>query len=198
MEYIKVMPFNAFQTNKESFLNLSVLIKQDVYFPCLFQPGLPWKGSASKSSVWSLSPLHFLASHFFSAFTDINNYPTIRMFGWQRELINSGFMDCLLMEARKAWVPSDREVFGKLWNVFSGIFGICKCQESRFFSCQLSQCDSQLEPSALHSSPQGHWSFFTHFLLLTGQFLLVSFHTSTSAPPRDCNSLVHFFPGESY
>lgn len=120
------------------------------------------------------------------------------MFGCLRKLINSSFMGCLVMETREPCSPPDREVFKKPWNAFSGISGICKCQESRFFSHQLSQCDSQLEPSALHSTPRGHHSFFTHFLLLTAQFLLVSFHTSPSAPPRDCNRLVHFSLGKSF
>lgn len=37
MKYIKLMLFNAFQRNKESFANPSVLIKPDVGFPFVSQ-----------------------------------------------------------------------------------------------------------------------------------------------------------------
>lgn len=90
------------------------------------------------------------------------------------------------------------EVFKKLWNVLSGIFGIFKVSRVQNFSCQLSQCDSQLEPSALHSPPQGHRSFFTNFLLLTAQFLPVSLSTSTHTPHRHRNRLKQISLGKAF
>lgn len=90
------------------------------------------------------------------------------------------------------------EVFKKPWNVLSGIFGIFKVSRVQNFSCQLSQCDSQLEPSALHSPPQGHCSFFTSFLLLTAQFLPVSLSTSTHAPRRHCSRLKQISLGKAF
>lgn len=90
------------------------------------------------------------------------------------------------------------EVFKKPWNVLSGIFGIFKVSRVQNFSCQLSQCDSQLEPSALHSPPQGHRSFFTSFLLLTAQFLPVSLSTSTHAPRRHCSRLKQISLGKAF
>lgn len=151
MKHIKLMLSNAFQTNKES-----LSIHQGSWGMMLASPSYPKRGCHWKDQplnqleLLCLSvPFAPLASYFFSAFTDINNL-SIRMFGCQRKLINASFMDCSMMETRKVCTPPDRKGFKKPWNAFSGIFGICKCQESRFFSCQLSQCDSQLEPSALH------------------------------------------------
>lgn len=91
----------------------------------------------------------------------------------------------------------DMEVFKKPWNVLSGIFGIFKVSRVQNFSCQLSQCDSQLETSALHSPPQGHRSFFTSFLLLTAQFLPVSLSTSTHAPRRHRSRLKQISLGKA-
>lgn len=92
----------------------------------------------------------------------------------------------------------DMEVFKKPWNVLSGIFGIFKVSRVQNLSCQLSQCDSHLEPSALHSPPQGHCSFFTSFLLLTAQFLPVSLSTSTHTPHRHCNRLKQISLGKAF
>lgn len=134
MKYIKLMLFNAFQTNKES-----LSIHQGSWGMMLASLSYPkwachWKDQPlNQLERLCLSvPFAPLASYFFGAFMGINNL-SIRMFGCQRKLINASFMDCSVMETRKVCTP----LIGKSSRnpgMHFLVFGISiSCQESRFF-----------------------------------------------------------------